>query len=78
MDLLTYFSNMCRQLGVHLKTESPSIKTLVPNKKSKNKNGVVARYNFGEFYLDIYYIENMRGGFSRLSGFHFSLTESHP
>ncbi len=62
MDLLTYFSNMCRQLGVHLKTESPSIKTLVSNKKSKNKNGVVARYNFGEFFMDVYYIENMKGG----------------
>lgn len=62
MDLLTYFSNMCRQLGVHLKTESPSIKTLVTNKKKNNKNGVVARYNFGEFFMDIYYIENMKGG----------------
>lgn len=62
MDLLTYFSSMCRQLGVHLKTESPSIKTLVTNKKNKNKNGVVARYNFGEFFMDVYYIENMKGG----------------
>ncbi len=62
MDLLTYFSNMCRQLGVHLKTESPSIKTLVSNKKNKNKNGVVARYNFSEFFMDVYYIENMKGG----------------
>ncbi len=62
MDLLTYFSNMCRQLGVHLKTESPSIKTLVTNKKKNNKNGVVARYNFGEFFMDVYYIENMKGG----------------
>ena len=62
MDLLTYFSNMCRQLRVHLKTESPSIKTLVSNKKNKNKNGVVARYNFGEFFMDVYYIENMKGG----------------
>ena len=62
MDLLAYFSNMCRQLGVHLKTESPSIKTLVSNKKNKNKNGVVARYNFGEFFMDVYYIENMKGG----------------
>ena len=62
MDLLTYFSNMCRQLGVHLKTESPSIKTLVSNKKNKNKNGVVARYNFGEFFMDVYYIENVKGG----------------
>ena len=62
MDLLTYFSNMCRQLGVHLKTESPSIKTLVSNKKNKNKNGVVARYNFGEFFMDVYYIENLKGG----------------
>lgn len=62
MDLLTYFSNMCRQLGVHLKTESPSIKALVSNKKNKNKNGIVARYNFGEFFMDIYYIENMKGG----------------
>ena len=62
MDLLTYFSNMCRQLGVYLKTESPSIKSLVSNKKNKNKNGVVARYNFGEFFMDVYYIENMKGG----------------
>ena len=62
MDLLAYFSNMCRQLGVHLKNESPSIKALVSNKKNKNKNGVVARYNFGEFFMDVYYIENMKGG----------------
>ncbi|MEE1504722.1 MAG: hypothetical protein UGF89_10830 [Acutalibacteraceae bacterium] len=62
MDLLTCFSNMCRQLGVHLRTESPSIKTLISNKKNKNKNGVVARYNFGEFFMDVYYIENMKGG----------------
>ncbi len=62
MDLLTYFSNLCRQLGIHLKTESPSIKTLITNKKKNNKNGVVARYNFGEFSMDIYYIENMKGG----------------
>ena len=62
MDLLTYFSTMCRKLGVHLKTESPSIKTLVSNKKKNTKNGVVARYNFGEFFMDVYYIENMKGG----------------
>ncbi len=62
MDLLTYFSSLCRQLGVTLKTESPSIKTLVSNKKNKNKNGVVARYNFGEFFMDVYYIENLKGG----------------
>ncbi len=62
MDLLTYFSSMCRQLGVHLKTESPSIKNLVTNKKKNNKNGVVARYNFGSFFMDVYYIENMKGG----------------
>ena len=62
MDLLTYFSSMCRQLGVHLKTESPSIKALVKNKKKNNKNGVVARYNFGEFFMDIYYIEKLKGG----------------
>ncbi len=62
MDLLTYFSNMCRQLGVHLKTENPSIKSLVSNKKKNSKNGVVARYNFGEFFMDVYYIENMKGG----------------
>lgn len=62
MDLLTYFSTMCRKLGVHLKTESPSIKALVGNKKKNTKNGVVARYNFGEFSMDVYYIENMKGG----------------
>lgn len=62
MDLNTYFSTLCRQLGVHLKTESPSIKALVTNKKNNNKNGFIARYNFGEFYFDIYYIENLKGG----------------
>lgn len=62
MDLNTYFSTLCRQLGVHLKTESPSIKALVTNKKKNNKNGVIARYNFGEFFMDIYYIENLKGG----------------
>lgn len=62
MDLLTYFSNMCRQLGIHLRTESPSIKALVSNKKKNTKNGVVARYNFGEFFMDVYYIENLKGG----------------
>lgn len=62
MDLNTYFSTLCRQLGVHLKTESLSIKALVTNKKKNNKNGVVARYNFGEFFMDVYYIENLKGG----------------
>ncbi len=62
MDLNTYFSTLCRQLGVHLKIESPSIKPLVTNKKKNNKNGVVARYDFGEFFMDIYYIENLKGG----------------
>lgn len=62
MDLNTYFSILCRQLGVHLKTESPSIKTLITNKKKNNKNGVIARYNFGEFFMDVYYIENLKGG----------------
>lgn len=62
MDLLNYFSNMCRELGLHLKTESPSIKNLISNKKKNTKNGVVARYNFGEFFMDVYYIENMKGG----------------
>lgn len=62
MDLNTYFSTLCRQLGVHLKTESPSIKALVTNKKKNNKNGVVARYNFGDFFMDIYYIEKLKGG----------------
>lgn len=62
MDLNTYFSTLCRQLGIHLKAESPAIKNLVLNKKSKQKNGAVARYNFGEFFMDIYYIENMKGG----------------
>lgn len=62
MDLLAYFSTMCRQLGVHLKTESPSLKHLLSNKKNKNKNGIVARYNFGEFFMDIYYIEKLKGG----------------
>lgn len=62
MDLNTYFSTLCRQLGVHLKTESPSIKTLITNKKKNNKNGVVARYNFGDFFMDVYYIENLKGG----------------
>ncbi len=62
MDLLAYFSNMCRQLTIHLKADSPSIKNLVSNKKNKNKNGIVARYNFGEFFMDVYYIENLKGG----------------
>ena len=62
MDLLTYFSNMCRQLGLHLKIESPSIKKLIANKKNKRQNGIVARYNFGEFFMDIYYIEKLKGG----------------
>lgn len=62
MDLLAYFSNLCRQLGIHLETESPSIKTLVSGKKKNTKNGVVARYSFGEFFMDLYYIENLKGG----------------
>ena len=62
MDLYNYFSSICRQLAIQLKVDSPSIKNLVSNKKNKNKNGVVARYNFGEFYMDIYYIENLKGG----------------
>lgn len=62
MDLLSYFSNMCRQLAIQLKVDSPSIKNLVSTKKNRNKNGVVARYNFGEFFMDAYYIENLKGG----------------
>ena len=62
MDLYNYFSSMCRQMAIQLQVDSPSIKNLVSNKKNKNKNGVVARYNFGEFYMDIYYIENLKGG----------------
>ena len=62
MDLKTYFSTLCRQLGVQLKTESLSVKTLVLNKKNKKPNGVVTRYNFGEFFMDVYYIENVKGG----------------
>ncbi len=63
MDLKTYFSTLCRQLGVHLRTESPSIKALVSGKNGKNKNGAVARYNFGEYYMDLYYIENAKNGY---------------
>ncbi|MGN1317335.1 MAG: hypothetical protein ACI4VW_09800 [Acutalibacteraceae bacterium] len=62
MDLSTYFITLCRQLGVRLKTESPSIKALVADKKATAKNGAFARFNFGNFYMDIYYIENIKGG----------------
>lgn len=62
MDLSTYFITLCRQLGVRLKTESPAIKALVADKKATVKNGAVARFNFGSFYMDIYYIENIKGG----------------
>ncbi len=62
MDLNTYFSTLCRQLSVHLKAESPSIKNLVANKKKNTKNGVVARYDFGDFSMDVYYIDNLKGG----------------
>ncbi len=61
MDLKLYFTTLCRQLGVNLKTESPSVKALVTGKNGKNKNGTLARYNLGEIYMDIYYIENMKG-----------------
>ncbi len=62
MNLSTYFSTLCRQLGVNLKTEVPIVKPLLLKKKKDNKNGSVARYNFGEFTMDIYYIENLKGG----------------
>lgn len=62
MDLSTYFITLCRQLGVRLKTESPAIKALVADRKATAKNGAVARFNFGNFYMDIYYIENIKGG----------------
>lgn len=62
MDLTTYFITLCRQLGVRLKTESPAIKALVADKKATAKNGAVARFNFGNFYMDVFYIENIKGG----------------
>ncbi len=61
MELKTYFASLCRELGIHLKNEGPAIKALVSGKNGKNKNGSVARYNFGEFFMDIYYIENLKG-----------------
>lgn len=66
MELKTYFTTLCRQLGVHLKADSPAIKKLVTGKNGKNENGTVARYDFGGFYMDIYYIENMKGGIQQL------------
>jgi len=62
MDLNSYFSKLCRQLGVNLKIEAPIIKPLLLKRKKDNKNGSVARYKCGEFTMDIYYMENLKGG----------------
>lgn len=65
MDLKSYFSTLCRQLGVHLKAETPGIKSLISGKNGKNKNGIVARYNFGEFFMDLYYIESGKSSYAQ-------------
>lgn len=66
MELKTYFITLCRLLGAHLNADSPAIKPLVTGKNKKTENGTVVRYNFGEFYMDIYYIENMKGGIQQV------------
>ena len=57
MELKEYFSTQCRGSAVLLKSGSPAFKTLVSGKNGKNKNGIVATYNFDSFKLDISYIE---------------------
>lgn len=57
MELKEYFSTQCRGSAILLKTGSPAFKTLVSGKNGKNKNGIVATYNFDGFKLDISYIE---------------------
>ncbi len=57
MELKEYFSTQCRGSAVLLKAGSPAFKTLVSGKNGKNKNGIVATYNFDGFKLDISYIE---------------------
>ncbi len=57
MELKEYFSTQCRGSAVLLKSQSPAFKTLVSGKNGKNKDGIVATYNFDGFKLDISYIE---------------------
>lgn len=60
MNLISCFTTLCQQLGVSLRVGSPSVKALTTGKKNI-KHGVVARYSFNDFYMDIYYIEKIKG-----------------
>ncbi len=58
MELNEYFTTQCRGTSILLKTQSPAFKTLVSGINGKNKDGLVATYNFDGFKLDISYIEH--------------------
>lgn len=58
MELNELFTTQCRATSVLLKAQSPAFKTLVSGANGKNRNGLVATYNFDEFKLDISYIEH--------------------
>lgn len=59
MTLTEIFKTNCRATCTLL-NEKPSLsfKDLVSGFTGKNKNGVIARFSFDEFYIDLYFIEN--------------------
>lgn len=59
MTLTEIFKTNCRATS-NLLTEKPSLafKDLVSGLYGKNKNGVIARFSFDEFFIDLYFIEN--------------------
>jgi hypothetical protein len=59
MTLTEIFKTNCRATCTLL-NEKPSLsfKDLVSGFTGKNKNGVIARFSFDEFYVDLYFIEN--------------------
>ena len=59
MTLAEIFKTNCRATCTLL-NEKPSLafKDLVSGFGGKNKNGIIARFSFDEFYIDLYFIEN--------------------
>ena len=59
MTLEEIFKTNCRATA-SLIPEKPSLsfKDLVSGFSGKNKNGIIARYSFNEFFIDLYFIEN--------------------
>lgn len=59
MTLTEIFKTNCRATATLL-NEKPSLsfKDLVSGFSGKNKNGIIARFSFDDFFIDLYFIEN--------------------